>query len=186
MDQGWRLFEPAGRVRARPRRLLRSSAQAEGTWGVTRHRCARRSGSREWAVWHQNPIVWPAKPSHTIQSGGNPSDDKGEAANAASIFTKTAMDSRPYFCMTFMKISKLLATLLLTALGSVAQATTYNYSYTFTRWDNDTPVVVHGSFDGTASGSNLVTNLSNITASIDGLDFNRENPLGAPSVLPGR
>ena len=71
--------------------------------------------------------------------------------------------------MTFMKISKLLAALTVTALGSVAQATTYNYSYTFSRWLNDTPVVVHGSFDGTASGSNLVTNLSNITAFIDGL-----------------
>ena len=87
--------------------------------------------------------------------------------------------------MTFMKISKLLAALVLTALGSVAQATTYNYSYTFTRWDNDTPVVVHGSFDGTASGSNLVINLSNITASIDGLDFNGSGNLFSGHIDSG-
>lgn len=78
-----------------------------------------------------------------------------------------------------MKISQLLAALMVTALGSVAQATTYNYSYTLTKRFND-PVKVTGSFEGTASGTNLVTNLSHITAFIDGIAF-----LGNGSLFSG-
>ncbi len=78
--------------------------------------------------------------------------------------------------MTFMKISKLLAALIVTALGSIAQATTYNYSYTLTQRGN-ADVQVTGSFEGTASGSNLVTNLSHITAFIDGVAFHGNGSL---------
>jgi PEP-CTERM motif len=63
---------------------------------------------------------------------------------------------------------------LVAALGLVvtaAQAETFNYSYNLGNGS-----VVTGSFDGTASG-NLVTNLSNISAAIDGVAFNNSGNL---------
>lgn len=49
--------------------------------------------------------------------------------------------------------------------ATAAQATTYNFSYTFTNGN-----AVTGSFDGTANG-NLITGLNNISVVINGVDF---------------
>ena len=51
-------------------------------------------------------------------------------------------------------------------VAAPAMAATFDYSYTF-----DTGDVVSGSFDGDLSGE-LVTNLSNITANLNGTPFN--------------
>jgi PEP-CTERM motif len=55
---------------------------------------------------------------------------------------------------------------LVSLLASAAQASTI-FDYSFTGTDGD---VVKGSFSGTANG-NLITNLSNITASLNGAVF---------------
>lgn len=65
--------------------------------------------------------------------------------------------------MSFKKLA------LIAALGfavTTAQAETFNYSYDFGYGS-----VISGSFDGTANG-NLVTNLSNIKAGINGIAYN--------------
>lgn len=69
------------------------------------------------------------------------------------------------------KIFRLLALLSAVVASSAAQAATYNYSYSFTGGS-----VVSGSFDGTASG-NLITGLSNITASLNSVAFNGSGSL---------
>ena len=53
--------------------------------------------------------------------------------------------------------------------ATAANATTYNYSYTFSSGG-----VVTGSFDGTASG-NLITGLSNVSVFRDGTQFGSGN-----------
>lgn len=54
-------------------------------------------------------------------------------------------------------------------ISNVAQADmTYNYSYLFDSGD-----IATGSFTGIANG-NLITNLSNITANLDGIAFNKD------------
>ena len=70
-----------------------------------------------------------------------------------------------------MKISKLLTALLVTALGSVAQATTFSYSYTSLE-DGISPLshTFSGTFEGNLNG-NLITGLSNITGLIDGVAY---------------
>jgi hypothetical protein len=60
-------------------------------------------------------------------------------------------------------------------LGGVANAATFQYSYDFDNGD-----VVSGMFDGTANG-NLVTELSNISASYNGVAFNGSGSLFAAS-----
>ena len=70
------------------------------------------------------------------------------------------------------KFLRSVAVLTALAAASVAHAaSTFNYSYTFGSGD-----VVTGSFTGNASG-NLVTNLSNITAFIDGTPLNGSGSL---------
>lgn len=70
------------------------------------------------------------------------------------------------------KFFRSVAMLAALAAASVAHASsTFNYSYTFGSHD-----VVSGSFTGDASG-NLVTNLSNITAFIDGAPLNGSGSL---------
>jgi hypothetical protein len=71
-------------------------------------------------------------------------------------------------------MQKFLSALCLTLAFSSGQALasqTYNYSYTF-----DTKDVVSGSFTGVANG-NLITNLSNITASVNGVAFDNSGSL---------
>jgi PEP-CTERM motif len=60
-----------------------------------------------------------------------------------------------------------------------ANATLFNYSYTFQDGD-----FVSGSFTGTAS-DNLVTNLSNINANFDGVDFNGSGHLYESHLIGG-
>lgn len=61
----------------------------------------------------------------------------------------------------FIRSAAMLAVLAIASAANASQS--YDYSYTFASGD-----VVSGSFTGDASG-NLVTNLSNITASLDGV-----------------
>jgi hypothetical protein len=63
---------------------------------------------------------------------------------------------------TFLKLFIIICVL---AISSIVHATSFNYSYTF-----DDNKIVSGSFTGTASG-NLITNLSNITLSYNGIDY---------------
>jgi len=56
--------------------------------------------------------------------------------------------------------------MLAASMAGHADPMTYDYSYTFT----STGDVVTGSFTGTANG-NLITDLSNISASVDGIAF---------------
>jgi hypothetical protein len=78
---------------------------------------------------------------------------------------------------TTLRIAAVMAAL---AVASVAHAapSTFDYSYTFGSGD-----VVSGSFTGTASG-NLVTNLSNITASFDGTPLRGNGSLFNASYDP--
>ena len=64
-----------------------------------------------------------------------------------------------------MKFSDLICTAVVVFVTASAHAETYNYTYTF-----DTSNVVTGSFDGTTDG-NLVTNLSNVSAYLNGVAF---------------
>ncbi len=84
------------------------------------------------------------------------------------ISKKNTTVFRSYFSATFMKISKLLTALLMTTVGSMAQATTFSYSYTSLK-DGISPLshTFSGTFEGTLNG-NLITGLSNITGLIDG------------------
>lgn len=66
-------------------------------------------------------------------------------------------------------IFKLFGIISALQISNLAQAdTTYNYSYLFDSGD-----IASGSFTGTANG-NLITNLSNITANLDGIAFNKD------------
>ena len=66
-------------------------------------------------------------------------------------------------------ILRLIGLLTVLQLSSSVQAdTTFNYSYIFSSKD-----IIAGSFTGSVDG-NLITNLSNITASFDGLPFNTD------------
>lgn len=67
-----------------------------------------------------------------------------------------------------------LATALTLGLASSAAAKSYDFSYIF-----NTGQHVTGSFTGTAAAGGLVTNLTNVTASIDG------TPLAGPLVAHG-
>lgn len=58
-------------------------------------------------------------------------------------------------------------------VATAANATTYNFSYTFSNNGFGTSVVT-GSFDGTAAG-NLITGLSNISVFRDGVQFGSGN-----------
>jgi hypothetical protein len=59
--------------------------------------------------------------------------------------------------------------------ASAANATTYNFSYTFSeRFSGQGTSLVTGSFDGTASG-NLITDLTNISVFRDGEQFGSGN-----------
>ncbi len=72
-----------------------------------------------------------------------------------------------------------IAALISAAFAAPAQAdAVYNYNYAFT---NGT--VINGSFTGTANG-NLVTNLSNISAFINGLAYNGNGNLYASRMTP--
>ena len=66
---------------------------------------------------------------------------------------------------------------LLTVQALPALATTYNFSYTFDKYS-----VVTGSFDGNANG-NLITGLSDITASYNGVAFAKGANLNATGAF---
>lgn len=68
---------------------------------------------------------------------------------------------------------RLAALAFILVTGASAQATTFNFSYTF-----GNGAVVTGSFDGTANG-NLVTGLSNISVAINGNAFSGNGSLSA-------
>ncbi|HEY0340943.1 MAG TPA: hypothetical protein VGC34_09075 [Steroidobacteraceae bacterium] len=70
-------------------------------------------------------------------------------------------------------IKKLIqAVALLAVCSGAAQATTYDFSYTFTDNFSADPVpVVTGSFDGTLVG-NLFTNISDVSVAVNGVAFN--------------
>jgi hypothetical protein len=75
-------------------------------------------------------------------------------------------------------IKKLIqAAALLAVCGGAANASTYDFSYTFTNNNVGTPVVT-GSFDGTLSG-NLLTNISDVSVSVNGVAFNGPLSIGA-------
>ena len=78
------------------------------------------------------------------------------------------------------KILRTVAATVALAAASVAHAasSTFDYSYTFASGD-----VVKGSFTGDASG-NLVTNLSNITAIVDGTPLTGSGALFNASYNP--
>jgi len=61
--------------------------------------------------------------------------------------------------------------------ATAAQATTYQYSYTFADGN-----VASGTFDGTANG-NLITNLTNITAFANGVAFRTESWTVATTIF---
>ena len=72
--------------------------------------------------------------------------------------------------MKFLKVALLGSALSLSALA--AQATTFDFSYTFdpNNTGNGLPVTISGSFDGTEIG-NLISNISNAVVSINGNAF---------------
>lgn len=71
--------------------------------------------------------------------------------------------------MHMKDIFKLVGIISALQISTFAQAgTTYNYNYLFDSGD-----IVSGSFTGTANG-NLITNLSDITVSLDGNSFNTD------------
>jgi len=79
--------------------------------------------------------------------------------------------------MKFLKTAALGAALSLSALAAQAQSTTFNFAYTFdpanagTNTNNNQVVTVTGSFTGTEIGS-LISNISNISISLNGNTFN--------------
>jgi hypothetical protein len=76
-------------------------------------------------------------------------------------------------------IKKLIqAAALLAACSGAAQASTFDFSYTFTNSSQDTPLAVTGSFDGTLNG-NLLTNISDISVSLNGVAFNGPLSIGS-------
>jgi hypothetical protein len=76
-------------------------------------------------------------------------------------------------------IKKLIqAAALLAACSGAAQASTFDFSYTFTNSSTDTPPVITGSFDGTQSG-NLFTNISDVSVSVNGVAFNGPLSIGS-------
>ena len=84
-------------------------------------------------------------------------------------------------------IKKLIqAAALLAVCGGAAQASTYDFSYSFTSNfapAGTQPPVVTGSFDGTLSG-NLLTNISDVSVAVNGVAFNGPLFIGAwdPSI----
>ncbi len=83
-------------------------------------------------------------------------------------------------------IKKLIqAAALLAVCSGAAQATTYDFSYTFNSANNDPAPVVTGSFAATANG-NLLTNITDLSIAADGVAFNGPLSIGAwdPSVSP--
>ncbi|MDB5776178.1 MAG: sorting protein [Herbaspirillum sp.] len=65
------------------------------------------------------------------------------------------------------------------AASAMSHASTYDFSYTFT-----TGEVVTGSFDGSASG-NLITILSNLAISLDGIAFSGSGTLSSYGISQG-
>jgi len=76
------------------------------------------------------------------------------------------------------KMLRTVGLIAIACISTLAGAAQFNYSYTF---GNGT--VVAGSFEGTASG-NLVTGLSNISASVNGSPFNGSGSLFGSSHIP--
>jgi hypothetical protein len=75
-------------------------------------------------------------------------------------------------------IKKLIqAAALLAVCGGAANASTYDFSYTFTNNNVPAPLVT-GSFDGTLNG-NLLTNISDVSVSVNGVAFNGTLYLGS-------
>ena len=75
-------------------------------------------------------------------------------------------------------IKKLIqAAALLAVCGGAANASTYDFSYTFTNNNVPAPVVT-GTFDGTLTG-NLLTNISDVSVSVNGVAFNGPLFLGS-------
>lgn len=64
------------------------------------------------------------------------------------------------------------------AASTLAQATTYEFSYSFASapWFTSGPLVITGSFDGVANG-NLIDDLSNISVYENGVAFNNNGSL---------
>jgi hypothetical protein len=76
-------------------------------------------------------------------------------------------------------IKKLIqAAALLAACSGAAQASTFDFSYTFTAANNDPAPTVTGSFDGTLSGD-LLTNISDVSVSVNGVAFNGSLSIGS-------
>ncbi|HWW78566.1 MAG TPA: hypothetical protein VNY82_03150, partial [Steroidobacteraceae bacterium] len=84
-------------------------------------------------------------------------------------------------------IKKLIqAAALLAACSGAAQASTYDFSYSFTSNFSPAhtqPPLVTGSFDGTLNG-NLLTNISDVSVAVNGVAFNGPLSIGSwnPSV----
>lgn len=76
-------------------------------------------------------------------------------------------------------IKKLIqAAALLAVCSGAAQASTYDFTYTFNSLSNDPAPVVTGSFDGTLSG-NLFTNISDVSVAVNGVAFNGSLSIGS-------
>ena len=74
--------------------------------------------------------------------------------------------------MKFLKSALLGTALALSALAAQAQTTTFNFSYSFdpNNTGNGAPVNITGSFSGIEVG-NLISSISDITLSINGIQF---------------
>jgi hypothetical protein len=85
-------------------------------------------------------------------------------------------------------IKKLIqAAALLAVCGGAANASTYDFSYSFTSnfAPPDTqPPVVTGSFDGTLNG-NLFTNISDVSVSVNGVAFSGQLSIGSWDASAG-
>jgi hypothetical protein len=69
-------------------------------------------------------------------------------------------------------IKKLIqAAALLAVCGGAANASTYDFSYTFNTISNNPAPLVTGSFDGTLNG-NLLTNITDVSVAVNGVAFN--------------
>ncbi|RYE60755.1 MAG: PEP-CTERM sorting domain-containing protein [Hyphomicrobiales bacterium] len=78
-------------------------------------------------------------------------------------------------------MKKLFALLAILACSASAHATLYHFSYTGTHSYQSESKTVTGSFEGTANG-NVIGNLSNISAFLDGVAFQNNGALFSASI----